>query len=672
MSVRLEDQYLIVGGILTNELAASSSIGELKSGYFEDPACSIIYQSFYNYYKKYKKLPSELELDSLIKENYIPIGPSVEDVEKVCHKLVTLGPKVDEDYLLKNIETFIKNTRVNNELTKVLEMYTNTKTIDSNDFAKKLSDSLDFSLIKSGISSMSDVNSVLESRSEVIGTNDSTLIKSVFPFVNSSLLYQGYVKGTLNVVVAPPGCFTGDTKVLTLDGKQHSIESLYKSNQHLSIYGMNPEKMEVTPAPADKVVLSKYTDELVEVLIDRRKVIKCTPDHPFMIEDGTYVEAQNLKPSQILRTIKRGYGRYGKHGISETVSTLDEKAHFTRDLVLPFVKGYKDSSQKLIYKDHDESNNSINNLECEAGFNPEHMKKVIDIVNHHRVTKVTRIHLDKPVPVYGIMNAGFYNNYAISLDQSDDSIGSEGVIVSNTGKTNLLVNEGAYAARQGANVLHIFLGDMLKYDGFIRYASNIIGEDQNTLIKMTPEQVKSLIQTYSSKDHDNIFGKISYEAFASAEVTSHQLISYITNAEKVKGINYDVIIIDYADNFAMDQDNSYSELGDVYDSLLWLARMNHSVVLTASQPKVGYWDQEIIPMEGLGDSSKKQRIVDMIMSFNKPSRGSSIGTLYLSKVRRGTTGSLARVKLDNKLCRIRQITEEEYTQVKEQEGAGDD
>lgn len=666
-SKNLTTQYLIVGGMLNNDAAASACINEIQSSYFEDPSCSIIYQSFYNYYKKYKKLPSELELGKLIETNYIPLGVSLDEVKDTNHKLITLGAKVDQEYLMDNIEDFIKNVRVNRELEKFLEEYKASGNVDSSKFAKELSNSVDFTLAKSGISSMADIKDVLKARSEVIGQNDAnTLIKSVFPVINSSFLYQGYVQGSLNVTVGPPGCFTGDTKIMTLDGKARTLKSLYTTKDHFGIYGINTEDKHIVPAPADKIVLSKYTKELIEVTINHKYKIKCTPDHPFMSIDGSYILAKDLVKKQDLLGIKRGFGIYGNKR-KEIVST-DGKAKFTLDLIKPLIRSGNNKGKKIKYLDGDTSNNNIFNLEYTEGSEPAHQSNLIDINDTYKVTKVKELHLDEEVPVYGVMHAGFYGNYCLSLGKDD----MMGVVVSNTGKTNMLVNEGAYAARQGANVLHIFLGDMMEYDGFIRYAANIMGEDQNKLIKMSPDQLTSVIKAYSSKDYGEQFKRVSYKAFASAEVTVDQLISYITNEEKAKGTMFDMIIVDYADNFAIDQSNSYSELGDVYDRLLWFARKNHSVILTASQPKVGYWDHEIIPMEGLGDSSKKQRIVDMIVSFNKPSRSSSVGTIYLSKVRRGITGNLARVKLDNKLCRITQISEDEYNQIRDIELKGQD
>lgn len=669
MGAKLEDQYLIIGGMLNNEFATSSSISELTNDYFEDPSCSIIFQSFKNYYNDYHKIPSELEMDSLIKDNYIPVGPSLESVINTCQKLISLGGKIDEEYLLDQIEKFIRDVRVSRQIERVLEKYNSTGNVDSHKFAKDLSTSLDFSLAKSGITSMSNTEEVLKSRSEVIGGDDGSkkIVKSIFPLVNTSFSYRGYVQGSLNLVVAPPGCFTGDTKIMTLDHKVMTMEDAYKSQKGLGIYGIDPGSKNLLPAPADKVVLASYTDDLIELTIDRNKVIRCTPDHPFMLEDGSYVKAENLTHDMLLMPIHRGSARLGQLGTSEIISSTDEVSHFTYDLMSRWIKGYEEGSV-LKYKDKNPYNNNVSNLEWTKTSSKSmysHLDHLHDKVNHHRVTGLSRLKTKNKVPVYGVMHAGYYGNYSIALDNE----GHDGIFVSNTGKTNLLVNEGAYAAQQGFEVLHIFLGDMLEYDGFLRYAANITGQDQNELIKLTEQEVINLVNVYSSSDESSVFSRISYKAFASAEITVDSLISYIINEEKSKNKNYDVIIIDYADNFALLTNNSYNELGDVYDKLLYLARMNHSVVLTASQPKIGYWDQEIIPLEGAGDSSKKQRVIDMMMTFNKPYRSSSVGTIYLPKIRRGTTGNFARVRLDNRLCRITQISEDEYNQIKDTESA---
>ena len=46
---------------------------------------------------------------------------------------------------------------------------------------------------------------------------------------------------------------------------------------------------------------------LVEVTLDNGEVLRCTPNHKFMLRDGTYREAQNLVENDSLMPLYRRY-----------------------------------------------------------------------------------------------------------------------------------------------------------------------------------------------------------------------------------------------------------------------------------------------------------------------------------------------------------------------------
>lgn len=249
----------------------------------------------------------------------------------------------------------------------------------------------------------------------------------------------------------------------------------------------------------------------------------------------------------------------------------------------------------------------------------------------------------------------------MSLQYNGYQKGTINLIVSppGVGKTSFLVNEGAYAAIQGFNVLHVFLGDMVGYDGMVRYISNISGINQDEIIKMDSIEQDELIVSVN-KDHTRVLDRIAIVSYGASAVTVDELIEFIKNEQEHLEMQFDDIIIDYADNFKKDNTNLYSEGGYIYDRLALLARMNNSVVMVASQPKIGHWNSEIIPMEGASESSKKQHVVDVLMTFNTVARAVNIGSIFIPKVRRGFSGKIARVETHWENCRIQEIDETEY------------
>lgn len=228
-----------------------------------------------------------------------------------------------------------------------------------------------------------------------------------------------------------------------------------------------------------------------------------------------------------------------------------------------------------------------------------------------------------------------------------------------TGKSSFLVCEGSYAAQQGFNVLHVFLGDMIHYDAFIRYSANLSGLLQDEVTAMTEEQQNELV-TKINNTYNSPLNRVHVLAYGAGEVTCEQLLENIKKEQEKNGIVYDEIIIDYADNLAKDNTNLYSEGGDIYDRLALFGRVNRSVMLVASQPKIGYWKDEIIPLEGAAESSKKQHIVDLMVTFNLVSRTAKLGSMFIPKVRRGTSGRIVRVATRWEQCRFSEISEEQY------------
>lgn len=98
-------------------------------------------------------------------------------------------------------------------------------------------------------------------------------------------------------------CFTGDTKVKSLDGNSYSFKELVDNNvKTLWTYSID-KNGDVVPSLAKNIRKIKETNKLVKITLDNGKVIKCTLDHKFMLPDLSYEEAQNLKVGQSLMPI---------------------------------------------------------------------------------------------------------------------------------------------------------------------------------------------------------------------------------------------------------------------------------------------------------------------------------------------------------------------------------
>lgn len=89
------------------------------------------------------------------------------------------------------------------------------------------------------------------------------------------------------------GCFRGDTRVPLLDGTQKSLRDMTEAGGSYWVYSLDQEGLIV---PGKAVAVKTRTDAgLMRVTVCGGDEISCTPDHPFMMSDGTYREARELR-----------------------------------------------------------------------------------------------------------------------------------------------------------------------------------------------------------------------------------------------------------------------------------------------------------------------------------------------------------------------------------------
>jgi len=93
------------------------------------------------------------------------------------------------------------------------------------------------------------------------------------------------------------GCFTKDTKVKLTDGRNLSFEDLIKEYQQGKknyTYTINNLGL-IAMAEIKHPRLTRKNAELVKVALDNGEELRCTPNHLFMLRDGKYTEAKDLK-----------------------------------------------------------------------------------------------------------------------------------------------------------------------------------------------------------------------------------------------------------------------------------------------------------------------------------------------------------------------------------------
>jgi ribonucleotide reductase alpha subunit len=94
-------------------------------------------------------------------------------------------------------------------------------------------------------------------------------------------------------------CFTGDTLVATADGRNAvRIDELVGTET--PVYAKDTKGNTVIRTMRN-VRMTRANTEIVDVMLDDATSLRCTPDHPFMLNDGSYIRAIELKSGDALK-----------------------------------------------------------------------------------------------------------------------------------------------------------------------------------------------------------------------------------------------------------------------------------------------------------------------------------------------------------------------------------
>lgn len=232
-----------------------------------------------------------------------------------------------------------------------------------------------------------------------------------------------------------------------------------------------------------------------------------------------------------------------------------------------------------------------------------------------------------------------------------------------SGKTLLLLNEVVEQLKEGFKVYYVALGDMMKIDFIIRIASIVTGTDYLT-VSMNPKQ-------YFTKEVRDLCKNLRITTLPAGQVDMGTLHNYCESVVASQE-DFDVFILDYDANLARNVDNMYAEGEEIYNKLSAIARPKtgkYRVVFVASQPKIQYWEEEELPKESANESSRKQAVVDIMITIGRSQavKNKHAGIIRIAKARRGNEGvkSAYIVKDGGKFV---EIDSQEYKTMKTYEG----
>lgn len=205
---------------------------------------------------------------------------------------------------------------------------------------------------------------------------DLNTMKSILaqglPFVFGFSVYTYFesqdmaTKGVLNM----PGpdekllgghCFTKDTKISLLDGRDVSFEELIRNGEDkFWVYSCN-EQGNVVPGLAHSPRKTGNNKPILRITLDNKEKIECTEDHPFMLRDGQYKKAIELKIGESLMPL------YRKKSTTKGMEGYDmfwdnKKWNLTHRAIHTYMNGGKYDDEVVHHIDFNKLNNCPDNL----------------------------------------------------------------------------------------------------------------------------------------------------------------------------------------------------------------------------------------------------------------------------------------------------------------------
>jgi len=154
------------------------------------------------------------------------------------------------------------------------------------------------------------------------------------------------------------GCFTGDTKIKLLDGTERTFEELARWGPDEVFYVYSVDACgRIVVGEGRHSRITRRNAQVIELTLDDGSTIRCTPDHRFMLRDGTWKQAQNLtiddslmagyfdtapinrSTNDYLRVLQPTTGEY--EFVHRLADEYNEKHGLTDEVEPPFVRHHK-------------------------------------------------------------------------------------------------------------------------------------------------------------------------------------------------------------------------------------------------------------------------------------------------------------------------------------------
>jgi len=237
--------------------------------------------------------------------------------------------------------------------------------------------------------------------------------------------------------------------------------------------------------------------------------------------------------------------------------------------------------------------------------------------------------------------------------------GELGVVIAPTGagKSMVLVHLGAQAVMQGKTVVYYTL----------ELEDKVVASRFDSCMTKIPLKELMDFKDVVYEKVTNVHGSLIVKEYPTKHASTETLKNHLHKL-KTKGIEPDVVIIDYGDLLkpVRFRKETRNELQEIYEELRGIAKLHDCLVWTASQTNRGALNAEVVTMESISEAFNKCFVADFIFTLSRTieDKATNTGRFFIAKNRNGVDGIVLPIYMDTSNVEI-YISSEELTEVSE-------
>lgn len=125
-------------------------------------------------------------------------------------------------------------------------------------------------------------------------------------------------------------CLTGDTKIQLANGHSVPIKDLI-GQDHFYVYSYDVQEKRIRIGKGHSARKTGIKQKIIKVTLDNGQEIRCTPDHPFLLSNGEFVFAEQLKTNSSLMPLYKIWFQNGYEQVWNPKYNFWEYTHILAD-----------------------------------------------------------------------------------------------------------------------------------------------------------------------------------------------------------------------------------------------------------------------------------------------------------------------------------------------------